>query len=59
MARVEPFHSKLPAWDKNKEVYHNNDKCTTGNNIERHNRVSGTGGRPLCKDCHDLNVAGK
>jgi len=48
MARVAPFHSKL---ESDKKVYHDDDECTEGNNIEKQNRVSGTGGRPRCKNC--------
>lgn len=52
MAKVAPFHSKAQ-WAKN--VYHDNDKCTEGNNIETYNRVSGTGGRPKCEHCARLS----
>lgn len=55
MSKVPPFHSKLPGT----EVYHNNNKCTEGNNIESYNRVSGTGGLRLCEGCKDLNAQGK
>lgn len=37
MAKVSPFHSKLPGT----RVYHDNNSCTEGNNIEARNRVSG------------------
>ena len=50
MAKVAPFHSKLSSAD----VYHNNDECKTGNNIEDYNRIPGTGGHPLCKECAGL-----
>lgn len=50
MAKVSPFHSKLPGT----EVYHNDNKCTVGNNIESYNRVAGTGGHRLCHTCRDL-----
>jgi len=53
--KVSPFHSKKPGT----EVYHNNNKCTTGNNIESYYKTSGTGGHRLCKDCKDLNAQGK
>jgi hypothetical protein len=29
-------------------------ECETGNNIEAWNRVSGTGGRPHCKECEGI-----
>lgn len=46
--RTNPWHSvKAP-------VHHNETRCTTGNNIERENRRSGTGGKPLCQECARL-----
>jgi hypothetical protein len=49
--RVAPFHSvKAVA----KPVYHNDNKCTEGNNIETQYKQSGTGGRPLCDHCARL-----
>lgn len=51
MPKVPAFHSKKP----NTDVYHDNDKCTEGNNIEPENRVSGTGGRPRCHRCRSLD----
>lgn len=32
------------------QVYHNETRCNTGNNIERENVRQGTGNRPLCKE---------
>jgi hypothetical protein len=52
MASVAPFRSKLPGTS----VHHNNSRCTEGNNIERRNRVSGTGGLPVCDHCKRLNA---
>jgi len=49
MARVAPFYSK-----KNPGKYHECSNCTEGNNIEKENRVSGTGGGTLCSRCSDL-----
>jgi hypothetical protein len=51
MAKVTPFHSKLPGTSK----YHDNNACTEGNNIEPKNRVSGTGGFPKCDHCKRLS----
>ena len=53
--QVNPFHSKR----KEVEVYHNNNKCTEGNNIERENLRQGTGGRRLCERCKELNRKGR
>ena len=52
MGYKSPWHSKKTS---DPQVYHNNDQCKTGNNIETENIVSGTGGRPLCKECEGLN----
>ena len=43
---------------KDHTKYHNNNRCTEGNNIERENMRPGDGGRPLCKHCDDLNRKG-
>lgn len=53
--RVPPFHSKKPFTT----VYHDNNRCTEGNNIEWYNRVPGTGGLKLCQHCAVLNAAGR
>ncbi len=47
MATVAPFHSTAPGRD----VYHDNDKCTEGNNIERRYWAAGKAGRRKCKTC--------
>lgn len=53
MTQVSAFHSVK------EQVHHNNNKCTEGNNIEKENRRDGTGGKPLCSHCADLNRQGK
>jgi hypothetical protein len=45
---TSPWHSIKSS------VHHNNTNCNTGNNIERENRRSGTGGKPLCSECAGL-----
>lgn len=50
--KVSPFHSKLPS---DRRVYHDNDECTEGNNIESENKVAGTGGYPRCSHCDRLD----
>jgi len=52
MAKVAPFHSKK---DSDRKVYHDNSSCTEGNNIEKENKASGTGGRPQCEHCKRLS----
>ncbi|VVT02913.1 hypothetical protein MARINON1_52464 [Marinobacter salarius] len=48
--KVNPFHSKKPGTT----VYHDNNKCTEGNNIEKENKVPGTGGKSRCDHCKRL-----
>ena len=53
MPKVAPFHSaKEPH-------HHDNSKCGPGSEIPPHNKVPGTGGKPLCKDCKKLDDAGQ
>lgn len=54
--KTSPWHSTKP---NTKNVHHDNDKCTEGNNIESYYRASGTGGRPLCEHCARLDREGK
>jgi hypothetical protein len=46
-----PWHSKRPS----ETVYHDNDKCTEGNNIESYNWAAGTGGLKKCAHCDKLD----
>lgn len=52
MAKVSPFHSKLKT---DRRVYHDNNSCTEGNNIETRNRAPGTDNRPKCEHCKRLS----
>ena len=44
MARVAPFRSGVA-----RNVHRVRSNCTVGDTIQRENRVSGTGGLPMCK----------
>lgn len=51
IGKVDPWHSvKLT----DRRVYHNNTRCTEGNNIESRNRRGGTDNRPICDHCARL-----
>lgn len=52
MAKVAPFHSVK---ETDKKVYHDNNSCTEGNNIETKNRKLGTDNRPKCEHCQRLS----
>jgi len=49
MAKTAAFHSVKQS------VYHDNTKCTEGNNIEKESLRTGTGGKPKCAHCSRLN----
>ena len=53
MPKTVPFHA---AADK---VYHDNSACQTGQQIPREKRLKGNEGKPLCKECDNLNSLGK
>lgn len=50
MAKVKPFRTK-----KKTKVYHDNDKCYLGNDIEKENCVHGVGDKRLCKNCQKID----
>ena len=53
MPKTHPWHSvKEPH-------HHNNTKYGPGSEIPPKNRVAGTGGKPICKGCDNLNREGK
>jgi hypothetical protein len=50
---------KVYPWNSIKENHHHdNTKCGPGSEIPAHNKQSGTGGKPLCKDCAALDRQG-
>jgi len=53
MPKISPWHSVKQS------VHHDNTNCNTGNNIEKENLRSGTGGKPKCKECANLDAKGK
>jgi hypothetical protein len=50
MAKTSPWYST-----KTKDVYHDETKCNTGNNIEQENVAKGTGGLPKCTECKRIS----
>lgn len=51
---------KTSPWHSVKEPHHHdNTKCGPGSEIPAHNRIQGTGSKPLCKDCAKLDKEGK
>lgn len=52
--KVSPFHSK-----KYPGTYHICSNCTVGNNIEKENKVEGTGEGKVCERCLKLIAENK
>lgn len=52
MAKISPWHSTR---ESDPKVYHDNDACTEGNNIETKYRKAGTDGRRRCDHCTRLD----
>lgn len=50
MAKTAAFHSTHPS----ATVYHDNTRCTEGNNIEAKYKKAGTAGRSKCDHCKRL-----
>ena len=53
MPKVAPWHSVK------ENHHHDNTRCGPGSEIPGHNRVAGSGGKPLCRDCAQLDAQGK
>jgi hypothetical protein len=55
MSKVTAYHTDTTEYGpKNREVHHDHDDCYEGRKIEKKNKVSGTGGKPLCMVCKGL-----
>jgi len=53
-----PVMPRTSPWYSAKESYHHdNTACGPGSEILRHNRIAGTGGKPLCPECAKLDFA--
>jgi hypothetical protein len=55
MPTVVAYHANTTADQScHKNVYHDHDECQDGKAIKPEHRVSGTGGKPHCKVCANL-----
>ncbi len=52
--KVNPFHTSVPEYGGERNVYHNNNACQDGKRIKPEHRTPGTAGRPPCKECARL-----
>jgi hypothetical protein len=54
MAQIYPFHSTVGS---DRAVHHDNTGCEEARAVPRENRRDGTGGRPKCERCEELDRA--
>jgi hypothetical protein len=55
MAKVPAYYTDSEEYPPtHRDVYHNDDKCPYGKEIEDADREDGTGGRDLCEKCEEL-----
>jgi hypothetical protein len=60
--KTNPWHStekKEFAYEHKETVHHDNTSCIVGENIIKKHLQPGTDSRPLCKECAQLDKAGK
>lgn len=50
--KTTPWHSIR---ESDRKVYHDETRCTEGNNIETRYRRDGTAGRPKCEHCKRIS----
>jgi hypothetical protein len=56
MPATAAFHCNLPAHHRH---YHDNSRCVAGRDVPPDKRLPGTGNKPHCPYCANLNAAGK
>lgn len=49
--KVNPYHTIIPEYGGERDVYHDDNACPDGTRIKPEHRASGKDGRPLCKEC--------
>jgi hypothetical protein len=55
MTHVAPYHTNATEdGHAHTHVYHVCDECQDGKRIKPENRIEGTGGKPRCKICMNL-----
>jgi hypothetical protein len=52
--KVAPYHTSVPEYGGERNVYHDNNQCPDGKRIKEEHKKAGTDGRPLCKECNRL-----
>ena len=54
LGKVKAYHTVVPEYGGERDVYHDQSKCPAGMRIKPEHRSPGKAGRPKCKDCQRL-----
>lgn len=54
MVKVASFHTSVPEYGGEQNVYHDQSECEAGRRIKSEHRTPGTDGRQRCKDCERI-----
>lgn len=54
MVKVAAYHTSVPEYGGERNVYHDQSECPAGKRIKPEHRTPGTAGRPKCKDCQNI-----
>jgi hypothetical protein len=54
MGKVSEYHTSVPEYGGERNVYHDQSDCSAGRRIKPNHRTPGKDGRPKCDDCKRL-----
>jgi hypothetical protein len=54
MSKVPAYHTSIPEYGGERNVYHDQSQCPAGLRIKPNHRTAGTANRPKCDDCRRL-----
>lgn len=50
--------ASLATWHaKSSTIHHNNPQCPAGRRVQVRNTITGTGGKPRCRECMKLGLS--
>lgn len=55
MGKVNAYHTVVPEYGDERDVYHDQSTCPAGSRIKPEHRTSGTANRPKCDRCKEMN----
>lgn len=54
MTKVAPYHTVVPEYGGERNVYHDQIECPAGKRIKPEHKTSGKAGRPKWQDCQSI-----